>query len=106
MMGEYPDLYLDATNVLACFRPEFKPMLSLVPEGEKIMDILIEGLYKYRGRVMFGSDHPAGMGALGRIYQDLEELPVDYEIKRDLKGDAALAFIERFKPGFNWDGGL
>lgn len=102
MLDDHEDLYLDATNVLACLRPEFKFMLEAAPGGVKPADVLIEGLNEHRGRVMFGSDHPAGMGSLADIYRDLDALPVDPATRRALRGEAAKNFIERFAPGFDW----
>jgi len=100
MLDERPDLYLDATNVLACLRPRYRPMLAAVPGGDKLPEVLFDGLERHRGRVIYGSDHPAGMGGLREIYHDLEILPVDAETVRAMRGGAARAFIERFGPGF------
>jgi predicted TIM-barrel fold metal-dependent hydrolase len=100
MLEKRPDLYLDATNVLACLRPAYRPMLAAVPDGDRFSEVLVDGLERHRGRVMYGSDHPAGMGGLGDIYRDLEMLPVDAETRRAMRCGAARAFIERFSPGF------
>lgn len=102
LLDTYPDLYLDATNVLAVRRPEFQYLLENLPEGEQILDILIAGLEKYSERIMYGSDHPAGFGSLGRIYQDLEQLPISDQAKRDIRTGTAKSFVSRFKPDFDW----
>jgi uncharacterized protein len=101
-MADYPELYLDATNVLACFREEYRPMLKLFGRDMGMLDVLAEGLERFRGRIMYGSDHPAGMGSYRQIWDDVAPLPVSDEVKQDLRGGAAQAFIERFAPGFDW----
>jgi uncharacterized protein len=101
-MAEYPQLYLDATNVLACFREQHRPMLKFFGRDMAMLDVLAEGLTRFRGRILFGTDHPAGMGSYQQIYDDLDFLPVADEVKADLRGGAARAFIERFVPGFDW----
>ena len=102
MLEEFPDLYLDAALVLPCRRPEFKPLLSAIPNGNKIIDVLGEGLETYKGRVMYGSDHPAGMGGLSDIYRDLKDFPVSEATKRSIRKETPMAFISRFEPDFDW----
>ena len=102
MLDEFPALFLDATNVLALLRPVFKPLLDPGPGGPKTADVLLQGLAAHPGRVMHGSDHPVGMGALSAIYSDLDSLPADRRTRESLRSGAARAFIERFAPGFDW----
>lgn len=102
MLEEFPDLYLDAALVLPCRRPAFEPLLDSIPGGIKIMDVLIEGLEKYKGRIMYGSDHPAGMGGLSDIYRDLNNFPISEAAKRSIRKETPMAFISRFQPDFDW----
>ncbi|HUT55180.1 MAG TPA: amidohydrolase family protein [bacterium] len=102
MLDEFPALFLDATNVLALLRPVFKVMLGSGPDGKKTADVLLSGLTAHPGRVMHGSDHPVGMGALSEIYSDLASLPVDQRTRQSLRSGAAKSFIERFMPNFDW----
>ncbi len=106
MLDEYPYLYLDATNVLSCVRPPFQDWLKNTPGCQRVIEELLEGLEKYHERVMFGSDHPAGMGGLSEIYRDLEDLGVSESVKESLKAGTAKSFIERFAPGFDWSSRL
>ncbi len=66
------------------------------------MDILTEGLERHAGRVMYGSDHPVGMGGLSDIYKDLKGFPVSEDVKRAMRADTPKAFVSRFLPGFDW----
>jgi len=102
-MENFPDLYLDATNTLAAFRPRFKPLFDAQTKGRDLGEIMLKGLEKYSGRIMFGTDHPVGMGSYQEIHQDLEELHISEEARRSLRHGAARAFVERFKPGFDWE---
>ena len=101
-MDDYPELYLDATNVLACFREEHRPTLQLFDQAGKLWETLMAGLARFRGRILFGTDHPAGMGAYADIVRDLDDLFGDDPLKHDLRSRAPQAFIERFLPGFDW----
>jgi len=102
MLEDYPELYLDATLVLSYLRPECEPYLASLPGGLGIIDRLIEGIEKNAGRVLYGSDHPAGMGGLSDIYSDVEDLPVSDFVKKSIRVDAPKAFVSRFEPGFDW----
>ena len=103
MLEVYPDLYLDATLVLPCRRPKFEPFLSSLPgSGKQVIDTLLEGVEKYRGRILYGSDHPAGMGGLSDIYMDLTDLPVSDKTKQSIRSETPVAFVSRFQPGFDW----
>jgi hypothetical protein len=106
MLEEYPELYLDATLVLPYLRPECEPYLASLPGGLGIIDRLIEGIEKHTGRVLYGSDHPAGMGGLSDIYRDLTNLPVSDSVKQSIRVDAPKAFVSRFDPGFDWRANL
>ncbi|MFO8058732.1 MAG: amidohydrolase family protein [bacterium] len=101
-MEDFPDLYLDATNVPACLRDEFRPLLKAVPGGDRIPDLLQKGLHRYQGRIMFGSDHPAGMGSLEDIYSDLKLIELEPSAREALQAGAARAFSDRFFPGHDW----
>jgi hypothetical protein len=106
LLEEYPDLYLDATLVLAYLRPECEPVLASLPGGLRIVDVLIEGMEKHAGRILYGSDHPAGMGGLSEIYKDLNDLPVSEDVKRAMRRDSPKAFVSRFEPTYDWEASL
>ncbi len=102
LLDEFPELWLDATNVLACFRPRFKFYLDTVPAGDKLRDTLAAGIERHGARVMYGSDHPAGMGGLDEIYGDLEMDWLPENARRDMTTTAPREFVERYLPGFEW----
>ena len=102
LLEDNPELYLDATLVLPYLRPECEGFLESLSEGLGLVNVAIEGLEKHAGRILYGSDHPAGMGGLPEIYQDLRNLPVSEEAKRAMRADAPRAFVSRFVPDFDW----
>ncbi len=102
MQDEYPDLYLDATNVLSCFRPEFEPFAVAMAGRKDIKDVLVREIEEHCRRVMYGSDHPAGMGALKDIYADLDNMPVSEQVKQTIAKTTPRAFIERFLQELDW----
>jgi hypothetical protein len=103
MLDAYPNLYLDATNVLAFLRPKYKVWVDITPNSNHVKNNLLNGLEKYAGRICYGSDHPAGLGGLDEIYDDLDSLPVSSHAKECLRWKTAKFFIEKFIPTFDWD---
>lgn len=102
LMEDHPALYLDATNVLAMTRPEYVEMIKALPLGMSVFDLLMEGLEKYSDRIMFGSDHPVGMGGLEEIYADLRTLKISDQTRANLSYQTAKRLIDRFYPEFDW----
>jgi len=101
LLEEFPMLFLDATNVFAVFRPEYKPMLETFGYGSGLRDVLFEGLCNYKGRIMFGSDHPAGMGSLEQIYMDMQNFGLPPEAINSLTVDAPMTFVKSFTDDFS-----
>jgi len=96
MLGEFPQVYLDATNVFGSLK-----MMRAGMEPQDVAPIernLLACVEEFKGRVFFGSDHPAGMGDLSTIFTDAEAFPMSSEAKRFLFQDAARQFILRFSP--------
>ena len=103
MLDAHPNLYLDATNVLAFMRPRYKFWAEITPHADKVREDLLNGLEKYAGRIFYGSDHPAGMGGLDEIHEDLDGLPINPGAMECLRWRAAKSFVETFMPDFDWD---
>jgi predicted TIM-barrel fold metal-dependent hydrolase len=101
MMETYPQLYLDATNVPALLGPEYQPYLAALPDGPQLMDIFLNGMETHADRILFGSDHPVGMGGLPDIYADFVGLPLGDETKQTILSQTPFHFIKRFLPDFN-----
>jgi predicted TIM-barrel fold metal-dependent hydrolase len=105
-MGDYPELYLDATNTLALARPEYRGLFKITEGADDLVEVLLALIEKYSRRILFGSDHPVGMGTLPTIYADLKLLPLPPEIEEDLRFRSAVDFVNRFLPEFDWQRSL
>jgi hypothetical protein len=100
LMGEYPQLYLDMTNSVSAVRWYKEKSGAWADAGEwhelernlEYFDPLLE---RFSGRIMFGTDHPAGMGTPEQIYADLEWLGLSPEVNEDLLGRTASTFLEK-----------
>jgi len=99
LMGDYPQLYLDMTNSISAVRwYKESPDTWLEQAGkyeiEENLDSFNELFERYSRRIMFGTDHPVGMGSPAQIYADLEWFGFDPEVRADLLGRTARAFLE------------
>lgn len=106
LLDEFPELYLDATGVFVFLRHSFRPYLESPLTAEGFETLLETRLGRYPNRIFFGSDHPVGWGDVGKIFRDLRFVPVSDEVRRNLAAGAAMAFIDRFYPGFDWSRNL
>lgn len=60
---------------------------------------LREGVEAFPDRIMFGGDHPAGMGGLAAIYADLDALGLSERARRAVLGETAARLVEQVAPG-------
>ena len=99
LMDGYPQLYLDLTNAVSAVRwySESPDHWVDATEGKDLADNLeyfrplVE---EYSSRIMFGTDHPVGMGSPAQIYADLEWFGFSPEVNSDLLGRTARSFLE------------
>lgn len=99
LMEEYPLLYLDATNAVSATRwYEEAPGNWADALGDEPMEENMEHfrplLLDFSDRIMFGTDHPAGMGCpVGRLFEDLRSLGLPDGAESNLLGGTALRFL-------------
>ena len=97
LVEEFPNLYLDATNVpgtIMLFRRTGTP----VPELD--MDEACEGMERWADRIMFGTDHPAGMGSIERILSDFHDLGLGPEAESKILSGTASRFLQEHCPEY------
>jgi predicted TIM-barrel fold metal-dependent hydrolase len=97
LLSEYPQVYLDMTNSITCMRwyedsPEFWRDKLGGEEIERNLEHFHLLFERFSSRIMFGTDHPVGMGRPAQLYEDLDWFDFDQEIKENLLGRTALAF--------------
>lgn len=96
MLERYDTVWLEMTNVFGALWDDRYRVAKLEPQKK----VLLEGIGAHSDRIMFGSDHPAGMGTLEEIYRTLDDLRFPETVKENLLGETARRFVERFRPGF------
>jgi predicted TIM-barrel fold metal-dependent hydrolase len=105
LLSEYPQVYLDMTNAITSMRwyedsPDFWRDKLGGEEIERNLDHFHLLFERFSSRMMFGTDHPVGMGRPAQIYADLEWFGFDPEVKANLLGQTARAFYEAHcRPG-------
>jgi hypothetical protein len=106
MLDDYPDLYLDTTLIPGFLSDDLKAFLPKSLTREKLETVLVEAVTRYKGRIFFGSDHPAGWGTHAGIFNDFDLIPLSIEEKQSVQCDAPVEFINKFSPDFDWDNHL
>ena len=91
------------------WEPRMRPIYEAVAARGKILYFHtgFEALYEsplpvsetFPDRIMFGSDHPAGMGSLAQIYQDFYNFGLSERAQRALLGETARRLVEQVAPG-------
>jgi len=91
---EFPNLWLDATNVFGSIAL-FKRMGEPVPLD---LDGAREGMERWADRIMFGTDHPAGMGSIEEILKDLHDFGLSAECEGKILHETASRFLKEHCP--------
>jgi len=102
LMERYGQLYLDMTNVPGTIglygvmpdavRDNAQVFGDVAHELEQFHAILSD----FSGRVMFGTDHPAGMGSPDQVYRDFDSLDLAEGVRLDLLRDTAERFLRDY----------
>lgn len=99
LLGRFENVLLDLTNVIGMLRWEGDPLpfgISRPPWGAEEFAAALDA---NASRVLFGSDHPAGMGTMEEIVRQVETIGLETEtVERILYGNAR-ALIERLGLG-------
>ena len=96
ILDRYDNVWVEMTNVFGALWDDRYPSGVAVGDTAKLLD----GIATWSDRIMFGSDHPAGIGSLEEIYRTLDVLGLSETVKENLLGETARRFVLRFKPGF------
>jgi predicted TIM-barrel fold metal-dependent hydrolase len=89
---EFPQLYLDATNVFGTIAMVGK-MDTEMPGLD--LDVAREGMERLCARIMFGTDHPAGMGSIESIVQDLRSFDLSPKAESEILHGTASRFLHK-----------
>jgi hypothetical protein len=98
IMEEFPQTIGDLTNVPGALR------LLALSKGLAFHDTpqllaLEKRIPAFADRLLFGSDHPAGMGGYGEIYRDFHQMRISERDRELIMRVNAEALVERYLPG-------
>lgn len=85
LLETYDNVYLDTTNIFSAILQDEKKGIDRDRERE----ILIKTLRQRSERMVFGTDHPAGMSDVDTILLDLNSFHLKNEIKQDIQFNTA-----------------
>jgi len=103
LMSAHGQLYLDLTNVISAVRYYSGASPGVLPPDAPVdldelsanIDYFYRLLDDYSDRIMFGTDHPAGMGSPRQIYDDFDSFGFSTEISSNLLGGTARRFLKQ-----------
>lgn len=100
IMERFPGVYLDATNVFGALRMfgEAAGDESGGRSTEELSDSFRTLLGRFGHRTIFGSDHPAGIGGLREIHDDLMSFGLGDDLLRTITRETPRKFIAEFAP--------
>jgi predicted TIM-barrel fold metal-dependent hydrolase len=87
----FPNVWLDLTNVVGSIR-----MFDEAEAAERTGAILRAGLNTAAGRVMMGTDHPAGMGTIEEIFEELNRFDLEERVREQLLVETAARFFDLY----------
>ena len=89
LLPRFGNVSLDLTNVLGMFLWEKDPLPFGISRPAWEKEELLSAIEEHSGRILFGSDHPAGMGTLEEILTQVETLGLPQgAVERILRGNA------------------
>ncbi|MFH1539143.1 MAG: amidohydrolase family protein [bacterium] len=98
LLERYPNLTLDLTNVFGAIT------MAAELTGADALDtpearVLIAEVPRHSDRLLFGTDHPAGMGTVEKIYRDMRLFGFDAEVARRITFQNAFDLAEKYLQG-------
>jgi predicted TIM-barrel fold metal-dependent hydrolase len=91
LLEEFPNLHLDATNVFGTIALFRQTLADEMPELD--LDECREEMELHCRRIMFGTDHPAGMGDIQQILDDAYAFGLSENANSYLLQKTAAAFL-------------
>lgn len=85
LLETYSNVYADTTNIFSAILQDEKSGIN----RDRERDILTDTLQKWSRRLVFGSDHPAGMSDIDTIFSDLSSFHLADDTKSDIHFNTA-----------------
>lgn len=89
LLENYKNVYVDTTNIFSAIIQEEEQGLNRGRERE----VLMATLNKWSKRMVFGTDHPAGMSTADAIFSDFYSFNLKNSVTRDLLYNTAYSLI-------------
>lgn len=80
LLETYSNVYADTTNIFSAIVQDERNGIN----RDRERDILTDTLQKWSRRLVFGSDHPAGMSDIDTIFSDLNSFNLADGVKADI----------------------
>lgn len=93
LVARHPNLYLDTVHAFGRVTAEWDPASQPAAWAA-----LRDGLAAFPGRVMFGTDHPAGTGTLAAMYREVRDFGLRPDVERALLGETASGLLAARRP--------
>jgi predicted TIM-barrel fold metal-dependent hydrolase len=87
--GRFPQVWLDLTNVPGSFA-------WMGVDQDDLRQTLVDGVARFRDRVLVGTDYPAGMGDLDQILAQFETCGFDDTLLEHVMVRSTCAFFDRY----------
>jgi predicted TIM-barrel fold metal-dependent hydrolase len=92
LADRFPQVWLDLTNVAGSLLDFYDDPSQRETEAELVRS----ALERLSGRVMVGTDHPAGTGTISEIFRQLDVLDVPEPVREALLVTTAAEFLDRY----------
>lgn len=92
MAERHENVWLDVTNVAGS-------IILIDPDDDehrRLADLFRHGVSRLAGRIMFGTDHPAGMGPVEVIFEGLDRFDIPESDREALVMTTAASFFDRY----------
>lgn len=91
LLENYKNVYVDTTNIFSAIIQDEEKGLNRDRERE----VLMYTLNRWSKRMVFGTDHPAGMSDADRIFSDWSSFDLNERIKGDLEFNTAHSLLKK-----------
>ena len=88
LADRFQQVWLDLTNVPGSF--------EWMGVSDDLVAVLHQGMARHRGRVLMGTDYPAGMGNLEEILNQFHSVGIDDGLLEDVMLRSTAAFFDQF----------
>ena len=100
LVDRYPNVYLDATNVFGSLVRFLPALTDRDMKDHPLALALLEGFARHSDRIMFGTDHPAGIGDVGDILADMFAFHLSPEQRNAMLLDTPTRLSDAFDTGW------